>query len=68
MNNTERIAVLETKMGTTELMLKQVADQQQQMLLELTRYRGAWGSIAIIGSAVVAAVQILKAWAAEVLK
>lgn len=58
----ERVAVVETKVETVEETLKQVQATQQEILLRLTKYQGAWGSIAMIGGAIVAAAQLVKQW------
>ena len=58
----ERVAVVETKVEAIEDTLKQVEATQQEILLRLTKYQGAWGSIAMIGGAIVACLQLVKQW------
>lgn len=58
----ERVAVVETKVEAVEVTLREVKVTQQEILLQLTKYRGAWGSIAMIGGAIVTCLQLVKQW------
>lgn len=55
-----RVRHLEKAMET----LERVERSQQVILAELSRYRGAWGALVLVVSAVGAALYILKDWIA----
>lgn len=71
----ERVAVLETQMAAyeekidgMEAALKDMAAAQQQLLLELAKYRGGWGAVVMIGSAIITALGFAKDWLIGLIK
>lgn len=56
----ERVAVLESRQGTIEETMKKIAEKQDRILSELTKYKGAFGMLTMLGSAIVAVAALMK--------
>lgn len=68
-SHAERIARLEVRVSNTERLTREIAESQHEIaatqikiLNELSRYRGAWGAIVLVVSAVAGAFALAKDW------
>lgn len=58
----ERLAVVETKVDELKIGHAAIMAKLDTMNVSLTRYRGAWGGIMLVFSALVAVASLLKGW------
>jgi hypothetical protein len=59
-NTLERIAVLETRMDDVHDNMAYIRSKLESMDTDLTKYKGMWGAISMIASAIMAAVILFK--------
>lgn len=56
----ERIAVLETRIDTAIVSLSEISEKLALIEKDLVRYRGFWGAVTLIGSALFTVLLIFK--------
>lgn len=59
-NQSERIAVLEVQMNDVRGTQRSILEKQDEILRELARYRGAFGTATLVVSAIATALMFFK--------
>lgn len=57
-----RVLLLEERLKNTHEKLDELMESQQKMLLELTKYRGLWGGVMLVITALAACLEIGRDW------